>query len=247
MGRVLMQRRENLRARHEGRRPRSLTEWDFLLGVHDETGWSLRFRDPNSGRFIDSDDRFAAPPSLRFANFRPRVWTSNRTPMKKSIPTTNAGSRSCLLLGHPSAGRVQRHRFATRRAPSVWRIPQPARPARCRRVELVAHGWPLRPASTFRTPADCACLTAATPPSSRRDSIALRKAGAGVRIGHDAGPKKRWRRRRKLSGTGRSPAIQGSNTRQDSAELFRRVVFSILIHNTDDHLRNHGFFIGERG
>jgi serine/threonine-protein kinase HipA len=30
-------------------------------------------------------------------------------------------------------------------------------------------------------------------------------------------------------------------------ELFRRVVFSILIHNTDDHLRNHGFFIGERG
>jgi serine/threonine-protein kinase HipA len=25
------------------------------------------------------------------------------------------------------------------------------------------------------------------------------------------------------------------------------VVFSILIHNTDDHLRNHGFFIGQRG
>jgi serine/threonine-protein kinase HipA len=40
---------------------------------------------------------------------------------------------------------------------------------------------------------------------------------------------------------------QGANTREDSRELFRRVVFSILIHNTDDHLRNHGFFIGERG
>jgi serine/threonine-protein kinase HipA len=38
---------------------------------------------------------------------------------------------------------------------------------------------------------------------------------------------------------------QGSNTR-DSRELFRRVVFSVLIH-TDDHLRNHGFFIGQRG
>ena len=25
------------------------------------------------------------------------------------------------------------------------------------------------------------------------------------------------------------------------------MVFSILIHNTDDHLRNHGFFLGERG
>jgi serine/threonine-protein kinase HipA len=40
---------------------------------------------------------------------------------------------------------------------------------------------------------------------------------------------------------------QGSNTRHDCIELFRRVAFSILIHNTDDHLRNHGFIIGEQG
>jgi serine/threonine-protein kinase HipA len=40
---------------------------------------------------------------------------------------------------------------------------------------------------------------------------------------------------------------QGSHTHADCVELFRRVVFSILIHNTDDHLRNHGFFIGQRG
>ena len=67
-GRVLMQRRENIRARHEGRRARSLTEWDFLLGVHDETRLgALRFRDPNSERFIDCDEKLAAPPiaSLR--------------------------------------------------------------------------------------------------------------------------------------------------------------------------------------
>ena len=40
---------------------------------------------------------------------------------------------------------------------------------------------------------------------------------------------------------------QGSNTHGDCVELFRRVVFNILIHNTDDNLRNHGFFIGEQG
>jgi serine/threonine-protein kinase HipA len=40
---------------------------------------------------------------------------------------------------------------------------------------------------------------------------------------------------------------QGPHTYEDCVELFRRVVFSILIHNTDDHLRNHGFFIGEQG
>ena len=67
-GRVLMQKRENLQARRQGRRARALTEWDFLLGVHDETRLgALRFRDPDSGRFIDSDDQLAAPPitSLR--------------------------------------------------------------------------------------------------------------------------------------------------------------------------------------
>ncbi len=33
----------------------------------------------------------------------------------------------------------------------------------------------------------------------------------------------------------------GANAKADSAELFRRMVFNILISNVDDHLRNHGF------
>ncbi len=33
----------------------------------------------------------------------------------------------------------------------------------------------------------------------------------------------------------------GSNPRIDLADLYRRVAFSVAIHNTDDHLRNHGF------
>ncbi len=33
----------------------------------------------------------------------------------------------------------------------------------------------------------------------------------------------------------------GVNARADAAELFRRMVFSILISKVDDHLRNHGF------
>ncbi len=39
----------------------------------------------------------------------------------------------------------------------------------------------------------------------------------------------------------------GANTKQDCRELFRRVLLNILIHNTDDHLRNHGFFIDRNG
>jgi serine/threonine-protein kinase HipA len=40
---------------------------------------------------------------------------------------------------------------------------------------------------------------------------------------------------------------RGADTRPDCVQLFRRVLFNILIHNTDDHLRNHGFFVGESG
>ena len=45
-------------------------------------------------------------------------------------------------------------------------------------------------------------------------------------------------------------AIQryGAAPSEDLHELWRRIVFSILISNTDDHLRNHGFlYEGNRG
>jgi serine/threonine-protein kinase HipA len=45
-------------------------------------------------------------------------------------------------------------------------------------------------------------------------------------------------------------AIQqhGASPTEDLHELWRRIVFSILISNTDDHLRNHGFlYEGNQG
>lgn len=40
----------------------------------------------------------------------------------------------------------------------------------------------------------------------------------------------------------------GAAAAQDLAELWRRIVFSVLISNTDDHLRNHGFlYVGAVG
>jgi len=39
----------------------------------------------------------------------------------------------------------------------------------------------------------------------------------------------------------------GANVEKDLEELWRRIVFSICVKNTDDHLRNHGFLLTERG
>ena len=38
----------------------------------------------------------------------------------------------------------------------------------------------------------------------------------------------------------------GAAVKDDLAELFARVVFNVAVHNTDDHLRNHGF-VRQRG
>ncbi len=39
----------------------------------------------------------------------------------------------------------------------------------------------------------------------------------------------------------------GAKVESDLEELWRRIVFSICVTNTDDHLRNHGFFLTEGG
>jgi serine/threonine-protein kinase HipA len=39
----------------------------------------------------------------------------------------------------------------------------------------------------------------------------------------------------------------GAHVDQDLEELWRRIVFSICVSNTDDHLRNHGFILTEKG
>ncbi len=64
-GRVLMERREAMRARHEGRPIRALQEMDFLLGVNDRTRTgALRFKSMESGIYLDASEN-AAPPFAR--------------------------------------------------------------------------------------------------------------------------------------------------------------------------------------
>ena len=39
----------------------------------------------------------------------------------------------------------------------------------------------------------------------------------------------------------------GETAKKDLRELWRRIVFSMAVSNTDDHLRNHGFILGKEG
>ena len=62
-GRLLMRRKEAIDARKEDRKPRNLTESDFLLGVYDESRMgALRFSLEEGGDFLSNDKSFATPP-----------------------------------------------------------------------------------------------------------------------------------------------------------------------------------------
>ena len=249
-GRVLMQRRENMRARREGRRARSLTEWDFLLGVHDETRMgALRFQNPDIGQFIDSDDAFAAPPiaslrelqaaSLQFESHADEDDRHDYEEWLKLLfaPGTSLGGARPKASVRDEQGFLCLAKFPSRqdrRDVGAW--------------ELVAYRL------AAKAGIDVPHTRALRVPDSAYTTVLARR--------FDRAPKgRRLAFVSAMTLTQRSDGepgasylelvdllqSQGSNTRNDCAELYRRVVFSILIHNTDDHLRNHGFFLGERG
>jgi hypothetical protein len=91
-GRLLMQRRENLRARQEERPVSRLTEWDYLLGVHDEPGWVRSGCDRSKGEsLLIATGNGLRLRSLLFANCRRPAMVSNGISMTKKVLNTHAG------------------------------------------------------------------------------------------------------------------------------------------------------------
>lgn len=249
-GRVLMQRRENLRAREQGRRPRTLRDWDFLLGVQDEARLgALRFQDIESGRFLNAEAELAVPPisslrelqsaSLAFENHADeedhpdyRSWLNQLLAPGTSLggarpkATVRDGQDRLCVAKFPS--RQDRHDVG------AW--------------ELVLHRLAAR-AEIQVAPVDGTRIGRSeyTTFLSRRfdrtgDGRRRAFVSAMTLTQHADGN----------DGAGYLELAEllqtnGARPRDDLQELFRRVLFNIRVHNTDDHLRNHGFFIERRG
>ena len=249
-GRVLMQRRENSRARHEKRRARTLTEWDFLLGVHDETRLgALRFRVPPDGPFINSDDQFAAPPitSLRelqaaSLQFEEHINEEEHPEYEKWLtqlfaPGTSLGGARPKASVRDERGVLCMAKFPSRqdtRDVGGW--------------ELVAHRLASRAGVVVP---DARSLRLQGNPYT---TFLVKRFDRNAQGGRIAFVSAMTLTQHKDGDAGASYLelvdllqSRGSNRDVDCEQLFRRVVFNIIIHNTDDHLRNHGFFIDAQG
>jgi serine/threonine-protein kinase HipA len=249
-GRVLMQRRENSRARLEKRRARTLTEWDFLLGVHDETRLgALRFRVPPDGPFIDSDDQFAAPPIASLRELQAASLQFEEHMNEEEHPEYEKWLTQLFAPGTSLGG--ARPKASVRDETGVLCIAKFPSSQDTRDVgawELVAHR--LASKAGIVVP-DARSLRLQGDPNT---TFLVKRFDRNAQGGRLAFVSAMTLTQHKDGDAGASYLelvdllqSRGSNRDADCEQLFRRVVFNIMIHNTDDHLRNHGFFIGVLG
>jgi len=250
-GRVLMDRRESILARMENRPRRTLNESDYLLGVFDEQRMgALRFKEAPLGSFMNNDQHLSTPPwssirELEQASYQLENNLIEDDPeMLKWLHLLFAPGSS-LGGARPKAG-VQN----TDGALWIAKFPSKDDQHDIGAWEMVTHemaqiaGINVSQAMakkfygkhhTFLT------KRFDRSPTEQR----LHFASAMTLLGYTDGVNFQD----DISYLELAEFIiqKGANINSDLEELFRRIVFSICVSNTDDHLRNHGFLLTPNG
>lgn len=244
-GRLLMKRREAILARQEGRKPRELTESDFLLGVHDEARMgALRFSLQENGPFLSCESDMTAPP---WATLRELEAAS--LAFERDENTFNDRWLKMLLAPGSSLGGARPK--ATIQAPdhSLWIAKFPSRHDEhdSGAWEKVVHelarecklNVPESKLERFSEAGSTFLVKRFDRNGPQRIHFSSALALLGKRDG-DSSDSSYLELAAFLTAFGASP-------RSDLKELWRRIVFSMAVSNTDDHLRNHGFLLTPGG
>jgi serine/threonine-protein kinase HipA len=235
-GRVLMRRAERRRAKDAGETPRTLREIDFLLGVDDEARQgALRFKDAADGPFLAEHEGRRIPPLIDL----PRLLAA-----ADRIAGDDDGEHEDdlrLLLAPGSSLGGARPKASIRDADSVLSIAK--FPYTSDEVDVVA--WEavalslaekaqiaVAPWRLERIDGRAVLITRRF---DRRGALRVPFLSAMSMIGaKDNEPHSYLELVDALRQNGARP-------KRDMAQLWRRIVFSVLVSNVDDHLRNHGF------
>jgi serine/threonine-protein kinase HipA len=233
-GRALMRRMERRRAEREKQTPRTLHEIDYLLLVDDEARQgALRFCEREGGPFLREEGAKRTPPLIEL----PRLLSA----AERVAADEDSDEDLRLLLAPGSSLGGARPKASVRDKDGHLAIAK--FPRRDDEYNLV--GWEavaLDLAEKARIPV----------PQGRLETV----AGKPVLL----------LRRFDRAGATRIPFLSamsmldardnqvrsyleivdalrqhGAAPKEDIRALWRRIVFNILISNTDDHLRNHGF------
>ncbi len=247
-GRVLMRRREAILARKEERAPRRLGEAEYLLGVHDKNRMgALRFKIADSEAYQSSDTAMAAPPwstlrDLEYASF----LAEHEEDDDKLDPWL-----AMLIAPGSSLGGARPKASVVDEKGELWIAKFPGKDD-----ERDSGAWEMLVADLARAAGiemsecrlDCFSKRGSTFMTKRFDRqgegrihFASAMTLLGRKDGDDAEAGASYLELAEFI------MRSGSRPEADLRELWKRIVFSIAVSNTDDHLRNHGFLLDAKG
>lgn len=240
-GRRLLDRQEVSIARSEGRRPRSLNDWDYLLGVNDLTRMgALRLAAQRGDQEFLDDSEHSVPPLTRLRELEHAARVLEGHP---SHGLEESAALALLLAPGSSLGGARPKANYVAEDASLWIAKFPSR-ADSREVgaweylltEVAERSGIVVPERRLlRLGAEGRTFAA-----RRFDRLGQDRrlfASAMTLVGkHDGEEASYLEIAMAIADHGAPGTIS-----VDLEELFRRVAFNVLIANRDDHLRNHGF------
>ena len=239
-GRTLMARAERFRARRENRAPRHLREIDYVLGVSDiARQGALRFSPPDREIFLAEASEAAVPPLLEL----PKLLAAAQGFLDD--PDSEEDLRILLAPGSSLGGARPKASIRDNEGHlSIAKFP--------RNDDLYSVGAWEHLALTMAREAGIRVAESALISIEGQDIIVLNRFD---RDGERRTPF--LSAMSLLDGVDQEPRSYleiaevirrfGAHARADLSELWRRMVFNIMVSNTDDHLRNHGFLYAGRG
>jgi serine/threonine-protein kinase HipA len=247
-GRRLMQRRAAELVRQGLRESARLRESDYLLGVCDETRMgALRFRLSPDGPFLNDDAAMAVPPLARLRELE----EASRHLEEEDDPVRDDQWLSLLLAPGSSLGGARPKANVRDPDGSLWIAKFPSH-----NDQSNVSAWEY---ATMRMARDCGLQTppCALKSFSRRGATFLvkrfdRKDGERIHFASAMTLLGRADGADAASGASYLELAQfmlqnSASPVEDLHELWRRIAFSIAVSNTDDHLRNHGFLLTQKG
>jgi serine/threonine-protein kinase HipA len=233
-GRALMRRMERRRAEREGQAPRTLHEMDYLPLVDDEArAGALRFAETESGPFLAQEEAKRIPTLVAL----PKLLAA----AEHVIDETDTDEDLQLLFAPGSSLGGARPKASVREKDGQLAIAKFPR----KDDEISTVVW--------EAVALALAHKAGIPvPDARVEAVGKKPVLLVRRFDRDG----KWRipflsatsmlgaqDRETHSYLEIADALRqsGAAPKADIAALWRRVVFNVLISNTDDHLRNHGF------
>jgi serine/threonine-protein kinase HipA len=238
-GRTLIQRAERARAKATATAPRSMSEVDLLLGVRDDLRQgALRFRNNEQGPFLATEESgvpaFTDLPVLLDIAARAERDTADYEDLRRLVRAgSSLGGARPKAHVLDAAGRVAIAKFPSDSS-DTWNVMAWEKVA----LDLARDAGVTVPDSQLIRIGNRNVLVVDR--FDRRGTARIGYASAMTMLEASDGYQRSYLEIAEVIEQ-RSTAVAA-----ELRQLWRRIAFSILISNTDDHLRNHGF-LHERG